>query len=77
MSNKFKENKTFRVMKFKLAKHFSLPINEQSDLKKHDPLAYITGSMTQLKHDDILAMQVIIRPVSKIDRWLIKKEYLK
>lgn len=68
------KNKSYKVLEFKLGEHFTLPINEQVDLTKHDPLAYITGNMTKLKQDEITAMQVIIRPVNKIDRLFTRKE---
>ncbi|MFA6492596.1 MAG: DUF87 domain-containing protein [Patescibacteria group bacterium] len=57
-----------RITEYKLAKHFSLPINEQSDLKKHDPLAYLAGNMTQLKTDELMAMQIVIRPLGSNNR---------
>lgn len=57
-------NQKMKITEYGLAKHFSLPINEQDDLKKHDPLAYLTGNMTQLKTGELMAMQVILRPLS-------------
>lgn len=54
-----------KIVEYKMAKHFSLPINEQSDLKKHDPLAYMAGNMTQLKPDELMAIQIILRPLSR------------
>jgi len=55
-------NKQVKVVEFKLSRHFSLPLSEHSDLEKHDPLAYLTGNMTQLKARDILAFQIVLRP---------------
>ncbi|MFA4996423.1 MAG: DUF87 domain-containing protein [Patescibacteria group bacterium] len=52
-----------RITEYKLARHFSLPINEQADLQKHDPLAYLAGNMTQLKPDELMAIQIILRPL--------------
>lgn len=54
-----------KIAEYKLAKHFSFPINEQADLKKHDPLAYLAGNMTQLKPDELMAIQIILRPLSR------------
>ncbi|MDO8513393.1 MAG: type IV secretion system DNA-binding domain-containing protein [bacterium] len=53
-----------RILEFKHAKHFALPLNEQSHLEKHDPLAYLTGNMTQLKKGELMALQVILRPLN-------------
>ena len=70
----FKNDKKAKVIGFKLARHFSLPLNEQSDLQKHDPLAYLTGNMTQLKEKDLLAFQIVIRPINGFDQWLVRRE---
>ncbi|MDD3686350.1 MAG: hypothetical protein PHE56_06245, partial [Bacteroidales bacterium] len=74
IQNDLVNKKSFKILEFKLAEHFTLPINEQADLTKHDPLAYITGNMTKLKQDEITAMQIIIRPINKIDRLFTRKE---
>lgn len=62
-----------RITEYKLAKHFSFPINEQADLKKHDPLAYLAGNMTQLKPDELMAMQIILRPLGSNNRRVATK----
>jgi ABC-type multidrug transport system fused ATPase/permease subunit len=72
--NKDKETK---VLEFKTAKHFSLPLNEQADLKKHDPLAYLASNMTQLKAGDIMAFQIVVRPLNGLDQLPIKNEIRK
>lgn len=54
-----------KIVEYKMAEHFSLPINEQADLSKHDPLAYIAGNMTQLKPAELMAVQIILRPLSR------------
>jgi hypothetical protein len=69
-----KYNNRIKVIDFKLGEHFSLPINEQSDLKKHDPLAYLTGNMTRLKDNEMIAFQIILRPLNDLTQWQIRHE---
>lgn len=59
-----KELKT-KVLEFKLASHQALPLSDQDDLKRHDPLVYLTGNMTQLKESELLALQLVVEPVGK------------
>ncbi|MBU6389290.1 type IV secretion system DNA-binding domain-containing protein, partial [Patescibacteria group bacterium] len=53
-----------KIIQFRLTKRFALPLNEQASLQTHDPLAYLTGNMTQLKNDDLLALQLILEPLT-------------
>ncbi len=52
-----------RITEYKLTSHFALSLNAQENLKEHDPLAYLTSSMTQLKKDELMAVQVVVRPI--------------
>ena len=70
-------NNKIKIIEFKLSKHFSLPINEQSDLKHHDPLAYLTGNMSKLDNDEMLAMQIILQPISRLTHFLKYREIKK
>ncbi|MEI6040176.1 MAG: type IV secretion system DNA-binding domain-containing protein [Candidatus Berkelbacteria bacterium] len=71
------DNKEIKVIEFKTTKHFSFPLNEQEDLKKHDPLAYLASNMTQLKAGDVLAFQIVARPLNSFDQWSIRQEIKK
>ncbi|MEI6040146.1 MAG: type IV secretion system DNA-binding domain-containing protein [Candidatus Berkelbacteria bacterium] len=71
------DGKETKVLEFKTTRHFSLPLNEQSDLKKHDPLAYLAGNMTQIKNGDILSFQVVARPLNSFDQWPVRQEIKK
>ena len=62
--------KSANVVEFQLSEHFSLPLNIEADLTKHDPLAYLAGNMTQLKENDLLAFQIIVQPL----HWSALKE---
>lgn len=51
------------VIEFAETSHYVLPLTLTSAFAKHDPLAYVTGAMTQLSDDEELSMQLIVRPV--------------
>lgn len=67
-------SQSVKILNSKFSRHFAFPLNEHVDLKKHDPLAYLTSSMTQLKSDEVLALQVILQPINGLDQWMLKKE---
>jgi len=68
---------SYKTLDFGLAKHFALPLNEQSDLNKHDPLAYLTANMTRLKKDELLALQIVLKPLVFSDRKSLRRETVK
>lgn len=41
---------------------FAFPLNVQEELEQHDPIAYLTGSMTKLGADEHVAFQVVLTP---------------
>ncbi len=56
-------NHHFRIVEFKLSKHFAYPLKKQDQLTKHDPIAYITGMMTKLEPSELISLQIIVSPV--------------
>ncbi len=58
-SDEFKKLK-YEVVEFKLSHHFAFPLNKQTDLAKHDPIAYITGMMTKLEPTELISLQLLI-----------------
>jgi hypothetical protein len=54
-----------RISSYKLTGHFAYPLKHQDDLTLHDPIAYLTGSMTKLSDDDLIAFQVVLSPLRK------------
>lgn len=58
-------DQTSSIVEFKLARHFAFPLKGQIDLKEHDPIAYITGSMTKLSAKETIAFQLICSPADK------------
>ncbi len=59
------EEKRISIAEFKLSSHFALPLNKQKTLEEHDPIAYLTGHMTNLTKDALVSFQVITTPVLK------------
>lgn len=66
--------RSMKVTEFRQAKHFALAINVQNNLKEHDPLSYLTGSMTQLREDELMAVQILLRPITTLERIGIRRE---
>lgn len=67
-------SKKVKVLEFGQQKHFCLPLSEQADLNKHDPLAYLTSNMSRLKDGELLALQVVLKPLSHSDKSSLKHE---
>ncbi len=57
--------RTARIVDFKLSSHFAYPLKNQKLLKEHDPIAYITGSMTKLAKNELVSFQIVASPVGK------------
>lgn len=71
------EKGRFKVTEYGLSKHFALPILESQDLKSHDPLAYLTSNMTELNTNDLVALQVILKPLNGLEELGKKHEISK
>jgi len=54
-----------RVTNFRLSHHFAYPLKHQEALDRHDPIAYLTGSMTKLSGDDMVGFQLVLSPLNK------------
>ncbi len=52
----------YAAKEFRLSAEFALPLKFQGDWDVHDPVAYLTGQMTQLAPDELVALQVTISP---------------
>ncbi len=53
-----------KVMEFRQTGHFAFPLHvEERSLEEHDPIAYITGAMTQLKDGETLVLQLVASPI--------------
>lgn len=52
------------VKTLNLSNNFVYPLQEQSTLNQHDPIAYITAHMTKLRKDELIALQFVCSPIS-------------
>jgi hypothetical protein len=59
------ENIDTSVVQLNLFNHFAFPLMAHETLEKNDPIAYLTGSMTKLKPNDLMAYQLVLTPVNK------------
>ncbi|MDO8591573.1 MAG: hypothetical protein Q7R60_01440, partial [bacterium] len=53
-----------RMLEFKQSRHFAFPLRQIADLEQGDPLAFMTGQMTQLADNELLALQLVIGPTN-------------
>ncbi len=53
------------VVDIGLTNHFAFPLKKQDNLAEYDPIAYITGTMTKLAEDELVAVQMVVSPVSR------------
>lgn len=74
------ENKTIDyVLDFKETGHYIFPLTMTSSFEQHDPLGYITSSMTKLDESESITMQLVITPIklreaSKLARNILNNE---
>jgi len=59
------DNTSHKITEFKLANHFAFPLKKQELLDQHDPIAYMTGNMTKLSEDELIAFQMVVSPLNK------------
>ena len=58
------EGRSLRMLEFKQAHHFAYPLAAHDQLAEHDPVAYISGSMTHLAPDELVAFQLVLTATS-------------
>jgi hypothetical protein len=51
-----------RLLSFKQAGHFAYPLRSHTSTSEHDPIAYLTATMTQLKASEWMAFQLVLSP---------------
>ncbi|MEJ0073061.1 MAG: DUF87 domain-containing protein [Candidatus Saccharibacteria bacterium] len=61
---------------YKQARHFAFPLASHDSLSQHDPMAYITGSMTKLQPDEVIAFQLVLSPVAPHEASSIRNNIL-
>lgn len=60
-TGQFINNTHFIELKF--SEHFSLPLTDQKVLSENDTISYVTGNMTDLSPDELIACQMVVSPV--------------
>ena len=60
-----KTKQTAKIVDFKLSNHFAYPLKNQRLLEEHDPIAYITGSMTKVSKNELVSFQIVASPAGK------------
>lgn len=55
---------TTGIVELGLTGHFALPLTGQKTLTEHDPIGYLTGSMTQLAPSERVAFQAVVTAVT-------------
>ena len=53
-----------RIFSFREARHFAFPLKTYATNENSDPMSFFAGSMTRLKDDEELALQLVVRPYS-------------
>ncbi|MBI3341727.1 type IV secretion system DNA-binding domain-containing protein [Candidatus Curtissbacteria bacterium] len=66
-----------KIIEFNQQKHFAYPLKRQDTLSEHDPVAYITGMMTKLKKDELVAFQLILSQTKTREAPAIKRIILR
>jgi len=56
------DQEKLKIVEFKLRKHFAFPLAKQNALNHHDPVAYITGMMTELAPKELISLQIVASP---------------
>jgi hypothetical protein len=54
------QRQSIRLVEFKQLRHFAYPLAAHQDLAKHDPIAYLTGAMTGLETNELVAFQLVL-----------------
>lgn len=53
-----------RVLELRQTGHFAYPLHTQFLLDQHDPMAYLTGTMTKLPSDELIGLQIVVTPAN-------------
>ena len=61
------------VIEIKASNNFAFPLKKQDNLKEYDPIAYVTGTMTKLTEDELVAVQIIASPINSSTHQVISR----
>jgi hypothetical protein len=61
------------VVDIRLTKHFAFPLKKQDNLEEYDPIAYVTGAMTKLTENEMVAVQMVVSPIGRTTAHTIRR----
>jgi len=61
------------VIEIKASNNFAFPLKKQDNLREYDPIAYVTGTMTKLTEDELVAVQIIVSPINSSTHQVISR----
>ena len=61
------------IIEIKASNNFAFPLKKQDNLREYDPIAYVTGTMTKLTEDELVAVQIIVSPISSSTHQVISR----
>jgi hypothetical protein len=65
-----------RVVEVKQTGHFAYPLQLQGDQEQHDPISYLTGVMTKLAPDEMMAVEIVVSPANVREASIIANRML-
>ncbi len=64
LPKELEQNSSLRILEYGLGRHYAYPLASHDLLSQHDPIAYITGSMTKLEPGELISLQFVISPAT-------------
>lgn len=61
------------VVEIEASNNFAFPLKKQDNLEEYDPIAYVTGTMTKLVEDELVAVQMVIAPTGQSVAQVIRR----
>jgi hypothetical protein len=58
------QGRKVHVIEFRQTGHFAYPLLAQESLLQHDPVTYVTGTMTKLSPGEMISLQIVATPTN-------------
>ena len=68
--------KKTKIVEFRQQKHFAYPLKQLDALDKHDPIAYLTNTMTKLEPGELISFQVLTTPVRVPEAYTLSRKIM-
>lgn len=65
-----------RIIELKQTGHYIYPLNLISAFAQHDPLSYVTNSMTKLAEDENITLQLVLSPIKIKEASILARKIL-